>query len=94
MPFPRVCCAGCNLVCTATHLSLTRLIDLHFDGRDDDYKIEHLHCQLDNCVGENKNNYFISYMASLVAKGVVRVAEIHFMMVGHTHVKIDQIFSR
>ncbi|CAM9749628.1 unnamed protein product, partial [Choristocarpus tenellus] len=34
------------------------------------------------------------YAGLLVAVSVIRVVEIHFMMVGHTHIKIDQIFSR
>ena len=33
-------------------------------------------------------------MGSLVARGVVGRVEINFMLVGHTHIKIDQIFSR
>ncbi|CAM9835172.1 unnamed protein product, partial [Choristocarpus tenellus] len=50
--------------------------------------------QVDNCVSENKNNFFLRYTGLLVAASVIRVVEIHFMMVGHTHIKIDQIFSR
>lgn len=50
--------------------------------------------QVDNCVSENKNNYFLGYAGLLVAASIIRVVEINFMMVGHTHMKIDQIFSR
>lgn len=50
--------------------------------------------QVDNCISENKNNFFLGYAGLLVANNVIRVVEINFMMVGHTHMKIDQIFSR
>lgn len=50
--------------------------------------------QVDNCVSENKNNFFLGYAGLLVAASIIRVVEINFMMVGHTHMKIDQIFSR
>lgn len=45
-------------------------------------------------MGENKNNIVMAFMASLVDAGVVGVAEVNFMMVGHTHGEIDQVFSR
>lgn len=50
--------------------------------------------QVDNCVSENKNNFFVGYAGLLVAEDVIGAVEINFMMVGHTHTKIDQIFSR
>ena len=53
-----------------------------------------LSLQVDNCASENKNNYFLGYAGLLVAASIIRVVEINFMMVGHTHMKIDQIFSR
>ncbi|CAN0033668.1 unnamed protein product [Choristocarpus tenellus] len=86
----------CNLVCTATHLALTRLIDKYCNSLDDSGNciIQHAHWQVDNCVSENKNNFFLGYAGLLVAASVIRVVEINFMMVGHTHIKIDQIFSR
>ena len=50
--------------------------------------------QVDNCVSENKNIFFVGYAGLLVATSVIRVVEINFMMVGHTHTKIDKVFSR
>ena len=51
--------------------------------------------QVDNyCVSENKNSFFIGYAGLLVAAGVIKAVEVHFMMVGHTHIKFDQVFSR
>ncbi|CAB1097757.1 unnamed protein product [Ectocarpus sp. CCAP 1310/34] len=58
------------------------------------YLIQHAHWQVDNCASENKNNFFLGFAGLLVAASVIRVVEINFMMVGHTHMKIDQIFSR
>ena len=50
--------------------------------------------QLDNCVGENKNGIVIGYLASLVGRGIIDEVEVLFMPVGHTHVRIDPVFSR
>ncbi|CAM9909099.1 unnamed protein product [Choristocarpus tenellus] len=82
---------GCNLVCTATHLALTRLIDNH---QVTNCTVFSFGLCVDNCVSENKNNFFLGYAGLLVAASVIRVVEIQFMMVGHTHIKINQIFSR
>ncbi|CAB1104041.1 unnamed protein product [Ectocarpus sp. CCAP 1310/34] len=48
----------------------------------------------DNCVGENKNNIVLAFIGGLVAAGVIGSAEVCFLIVGHTHIKIDQVFSR
>lgn len=58
------------------------------------FHIKLLHVQLDNCVGENKNNIVMAFLGGLIASGVIGRAEVHFLMVGHTHIKIDQVFSR
>lgn len=76
----------------ATHFSLTTVLQDHSKGGQ--YRILHLHVQVDNCVSENKNNYFIGYVGTLVRLETIETAEIHFMMVGHTHIKMDKIFSR
>ena len=53
--------------------------------------------QMDNTVSENKNNHIMGFLAALVARGVMRSVmrsvTLCFMMVGHTHIKIDQVFS-
>lgn len=41
--------------------------------------------QADNCGRENKNKFFLSFMALLVAKRIVKEVLISFLMVGHTH---------
>ncbi|CAB1104354.1 unnamed protein product [Ectocarpus sp. CCAP 1310/34] len=93
---PQYLGGGCNLACTAAHLAITRIIDKYHDSppHPSGCIIQHAHWQVDNCVSENKNNFFLGYAGLLVAADVVRVVEIHFMMVGHTHTKIDQVFSR
>jgi len=55
---------------------------------------EILFIQVDNTTRENKNRYFMSYVESLVAWGVVKEAQVSFLPVGHTHEDIDQLFSR
>ena len=51
-------------------------------------QIGHLHVQVDNCVGEDKNKYVLGYLAMLVSLRVAETVELHFMIVGHTHIKI------
>lgn len=49
--------------------------------------------QLDNCYGSNKNVYVFAYAAWLVHTGVFQEVHISFLLVGHTHEDIDQMFS-
>lgn len=74
-------------MCTALFHQLMELVD--------DWKrpIEDLVLQLDNTVAENKNNILTAMAAALVDTGVVRTVTLVFMMVGHTHNEIDQVFS-
>lgn len=48
--------------------------------------------QLDNCT-DNKCAVVFAYAAYLVETGVFLVVELHFLPCGHTHIRIDQIFS-
>lgn len=84
--------AGINLICTSIHRVLTRIFEAHV--RDGQAYIEELFLQVDNCVGESKNYTLISYLGSLVGRGVIGRVEINSMIVGHTHIKIDRVFSR
>lgn len=52
-----------------------------------------LFVQVDNCIRENKNRYFMSYFQSLVHLGVFNMVQISFLPIGHTHADIDQTFS-
>jgi hypothetical protein len=46
----------------------------------------------DNC-GENKNKLMNAYFTMLVDESYLIEAHVCFLMTGHTHVRIDQIFS-
>ena len=48
---------------------------------------------MDNCWRENKNKYVLSYLSYLVQVNVFRHIYINFMLVGHTHNDVDQLFS-
>ena len=52
-----------------------------------------LHVQLDNC-NTNKSKALMAYACHLVKTKVFRRVEVNFMLVGHTHENIDQLFSR
>ena len=53
-----------------------------------------LYLQLDNCGRENKNRFIFSFCALLVKLGIFKKIKVSFLMVGHTHEDIDQMFSR
>ena len=85
--------AGCNLICTALHKTFHRLFEEHVPEGEQPH-IDHLTTQVDNCVSENKNNILLGYLGSLVGRGIIGSVTVQFMPVGHTHIKIDQAFSR
>ena len=53
-----------------------------------------LYVQLDNTSRENKNKFTMAYFNMLVEKGIFKKIKIGFLLVGHTHDQIDQMFSR
>ena len=53
-----------------------------------------LYLQLDNTSRENKNKYVMAYLNMLVTKKIFKKIKIGFLLVGHTHDQIDQMFSR
>ncbi|XP_041478017.1 uncharacterized protein LOC121425955 [Lytechinus variegatus] len=53
-----------------------------------------LYLQMDNCGRENKNQCVIALCALLVELNVFRKVKIGFLMKGHTHEDVDQLFSR
>ena len=57
------------------------------------YYAEQLHIQLDNTKSENKTYVLISMAAWLVKTGRFKRVRVFFLLVGHTHVIIDQIFG-
>eukprot|EP00854_Cymbomonas_tetramitiformis_P030110 gene30110-biopygen31374 len=54
---------------------------------------EVLYVQLDN-VNTNKSKLMLAYAAWLVHTDVFRKVKLNFLLVGHTHENIDQMFSR
>lgn len=53
-----------------------------------------LYLQLDNTSRENKNKYVLAYLNMLVETGVFKKIKLGFLLVGHTHDQIDQMFSK
>ena len=53
-----------------------------------------LYLQLDNTSHENKNQIVFGYLSMLVEMGIFQKVKVGFLLVGHTHDHIDQMFSR
>ena len=52
-----------------------------------------LYIQLDNTARENKNSTVFGYLSMLVNQGIFKKVKVNFLLVGHTHDHIDQMFS-
>ncbi|KAL3700868.1 hypothetical protein R1sor_018890 [Riccia sorocarpa] len=52
-----------------------------------------LYLQLDNTVRENKNNILFAYLSMLLEKKVFTKIKLGFLLDGHTHDFVDQMFS-
>ena len=55
--------------------------------------LEVLYVQLDNTARENKNSSVFGYLSMLVHQGLFKKIKVNFLLVGHTHDHIDQMFS-
>ncbi|XP_066304363.1 uncharacterized protein [Branchiostoma lanceolatum] len=53
-----------------------------------------LYIQADNCYRENKNKYMLAFLDILVHMRIFREVQLSFLIVGHTHEDIDQMFSK
>lgn len=49
--------------------------------------------QLDNCFRENKNNFLYGFLTWLLASKIFTEVMCSYLMVGHTHNNLDQVFS-
>ncbi|XP_028517987.1 uncharacterized protein LOC114576108 [Exaiptasia diaphana] len=49
---------------------------------------------MDNCWRENKNQFVLVFLAVLVQLNIFKKVKVNFLMVGHTHEDVDQLFSR
>lgn len=54
---------------------------------------ERAYFQFDNCPTQNKSKAMYGLMAALVGLGVFDEVHVNFLIVGHTHEDIDQMFS-
>ncbi len=52
-----------------------------------------LYLQADNCAAENKNVFMLSFLSLLISLDVFKEVYLSFLLVGHTHEDIDQLFS-
>ena len=52
-----------------------------------------LYVQLDNTAKENKNIHVLRFFGKLVKEQKFEEIQISFLMVGHTHNDVDQLFS-
>ncbi|XP_071143255.1 uncharacterized protein [Mytilus edulis] len=75
-----------------SNLTVSTLMNILFMMKDSLPEV--LYLQMDNCGRENKNRYLMSFLAFLVELKVFRKIKLSFLMVGHTHEDIDQMFSR
>ncbi|KAL3675985.1 hypothetical protein R1sor_025933 [Riccia sorocarpa] len=53
-----------------------------------------LYLELDNTVRENKNNILFAYLAMLLDRNIFSKIKLGFLLVGHTHDFVGQMFSR
>lgn len=79
--------SGTNLVATALYNQFMTLTAKWGEFLGD------VTLQVDNTVSENKNNHLLGFLAAMVGRGVMKTVTLNFMMVGHTHIEIDQVFS-
>ena len=50
--------------------------------------------KMDNCSGENKNNFVLAFLSMLTTRRVFAIVEVAFLLVGHTHEDIDGTYGR
>lgn len=81
------CHTGTDLVWTAIWLTICSMQD-HYG-----YTAHELFIVLDNTTADNKNMGMLYFCGWLVSTGKFRRVRVFFLMVGHTHIVIDQIFG-
>lgn len=79
--------SGANLLWSVVWLTLCAMQD-HYG-----YLPRELHLQLDNTSGENKNMTMVAMASWLVQAGYFKRVRVFFLLVGHTHIIIDQVFG-
>jgi hypothetical protein len=84
-----------NFLVNVLHRDILRIQEhrRNGDGENSYPMPEVLYVQLDN-VNTNKSKLMIAYASWLVQQDMFRKVKINFLLVGHTHENIDQMFSR
>ena len=56
--------------------------------------VDTLYIWLDNCSRENKSRFTLAVMQCLIQRGCFMKIVVNYLPIGHTHDKVDQVFSR
>lgn len=101
-------CGVFGVACEATLTQVNYLIDeadnvgkganatislVHHYLQSHGHRVKHLKLHADNCVGQNKNNYFVQYLLWRTLAGSNESIELSFMLVGHTKFAPDRFFG-
>ena len=82
---------GTNITIETLH----RVLQYHFElNNRKPFTQRTLFLQLDNTTKQCKSKFVLGFLALLVLWGVFDEATLSFLLVGHTHEDIDQMFSR
>ncbi|XP_046582541.1 uncharacterized protein LOC124289914, partial [Haliotis rubra] len=77
-----------NVTCTVLLYVLSRIAQLNHG-----HLPETLYLQADNSPKDNKNKTVLYFLALLVKLKIFKKVKLSFLMVGHTHEDVDQLFS-
>nr|XP_022290369.1 uncharacterized protein LOC111102007 [Crassostrea virginica] len=77
-----------------TNITINCLLHVLEDVAEDKALPPVLYLQADNSAKDNKNFILIGFLANLVQRKVFHKIKLSFLMVGHTHEDVDQMFSR
>lgn len=77
-----------------TNITINCLLKVLEDVSNDMSLPPTLYIQADNSAKDNKNFILMGFLASLVQQNVFKKIKLSFLMVGHTHEDVDQMFSR
>ena len=78
-----------DVVCSCLHQHLTDRLE---DPRNA-FRPSELVVLLDNTASQNKNDFILCYLASLVENGWFERVTVMYLLKGHTHGAVDQLFS-
>ena len=82
---------GSNVIIEVILASLSRILERSTE--EGQAMPSHLWVQVDNAVGENKNQHVMRTLALLVDRGIFRSTVLSTLRVGHTHEDLDAVFG-